>query len=151
MDSLLDRIAGRRAELGEQAERLRKELAEVETELARIGTAEQVVVQLLAEQHEGGGEREGGSSSRPSSPVLTVPHRIDGVGVEDLPAEYRRLMEIVAEQAPASGGVACKRVSAKLGLSSEPRHVEGVRVKLKRLVARGWLAEIAPGRFAVRR
>lgn len=44
----------------------------------------------------------------------------------------------------------CKRITAKLGLTAEPRHTEGVRGKLKRLVARGWLAEIAPGRFAPR-
>jgi cell division septum initiation protein DivIVA len=155
VDSLLDRIAGRRAELAEQAERLRKELAEVEAELARVGTAEQVVVQLLAASGEGigdqdeeqrGGEQECSAADRRSSSALTVPHRVDDVGVADLPAEYRRLVEIVAEQAP----VACKRVAAKLGLTTEPRHVEGVRVKLKRLVARGWLAEVAPGRFAMR-
>jgi hypothetical protein len=46
--------------------------------------------------------------------------------------------------------VTCKRITAKLGLTAEPRHTEGVRGKLKRLVARGWLAEIAPGRFAPR-
>jgi hypothetical protein len=41
-------------------------------------------------------------------------------------------------------------VAAKLGLTAEHRHIEGVRVKLKRLVARDWLVETAPGRFATR-
>jgi hypothetical protein len=35
-----------------------------------------------------------------------------------------------------------------LGLGGEPRHREGMRVKLKRLVKRGWLVEVSPGLFA---
>jgi cell division septum initiation protein DivIVA len=150
VDSLLDRIAGRRAELAEQAERLRKELAEVEAELARVGTAEQVVTQLLAEvEDEAGGEREpAGAGQRPVA--LVVPPRASGTEVEDLPAEYRRLLQIVAEEGAGGQAVACKRVTAKLGLTAEPRHTETVRDKLKRLATRGWLAEVAPGRFTVR-
>jgi len=150
--SLVDRIAGRRAELVGQAERLRKELAEVEAELERVATAEQVVAQLLAEPGELPGEQAeqglaGGSagSSGRASP-LPVPQRGEGVGVADLPADYQRLLQVVAEEGP----VACKRVCAKLGLTTEPRHTEGIRVKLKRLVERGWLIETAPGRFSPR-
>jgi hypothetical protein len=160
-DSLLDRIAGRRAELIGQAERLRKELAEVEAELARMVTAEQVVAQLLTEAGQDVGQGDHASSSAPqwapdSPPAggasgragqgLAVPHRADDVTAEDLPADYRQLLQIVAEEGP----VACKRVCAKLGLTGEPRHTEGVRVKLKRLVERGWLIETAPGRFCPR-
>jgi hypothetical protein len=149
VDPLLDRIAERRALLAEQAQRLAKELAEVEAELGRIGTAEQVVTQLLAEPDDGPAGADAQGHSR-RSPAMAVPHRGEGAGVADLPAEYQRLVEIVAEEGPAGQGVACKRVTAKLGLTAEPRHTEGVRVKLKRLVARGWLSEPAPGRFAVR-
>jgi hypothetical protein len=162
-DALLDRIAERRAELVGQAERLRKELAEVEAELARVVTAEQVVAQLLT-QAESQAVREAGQEGDPAPDVvvpdpphvplaggravqgLAVPHRTDGVTAQDLPDDYRRLMQIVAEEGP----VACKRVCAKLGLTGEPRHTEGVRVKLKRLVERGWLIETAPGRFSPR-
>jgi hypothetical protein len=149
-DSLLDRIAGRRAELAEQAERLRKELAEIEAELARVGTAEQVVTQLLAgHEDEAGGAREHArAGQRPAA--LMVPQRASAAGVGDLPAEYQRLLQIVAEEGAGGRGVACKRVTVKLGLTGEPRHTEGVRGKLKRLAARGWLAEVAPGRFALR-
>jgi hypothetical protein len=100
--------------------------------------------------------REGGQTggrarpAAPPRPALTVPHRTDGAEVADLPADYQRLVQIVAEEGPVGQGVACKRVTAKLGLSDEPRHTEGVRVKLKRLVTRGWLVETAPGRFAPR-
>jgi cell division septum initiation protein DivIVA len=150
VDSLLDRIAGRRAELAEQAERLRKELAEVEAELARVGTAEQVVAQLLASQDdEAGGERERVLAGQRPAP-LVVPQRASGAGAEDLPPDYRQLLQIVAEEGAGGQAVACKRVSAKLGLTARPRHTETVRGKLKRLAARGWLAEVAPGRFAVR-
>jgi hypothetical protein len=152
VDSLLDRIAGRRAELAEQAERLRKELAEVEAELARVGTAEQVVTQLLAGQDDqaGGCEQESGPTGQQPMAALVVPQRANGAGVEDLPADYQRLLQIVAEEGAGGQGVACKRITVKLGLTAEPRHTEAVRGKLKRLAARGWLAEVAPGRFAMR-
>jgi len=145
VDLLLDRIAERRAELAEPAGRLRKELAEVEAELARAGTAGQVVAQLLAGPGDepGGEPGDGDGSGRP--PALAVPHRAGGAAAGDLPADYRRLLQIVAEEGP----VACKRVCAKLGLTAGPRHTEGVRGKLKRLVARGWLTESAPGQFTV--
>lgn len=161
-DALLDRITGRRAELVDQAERLRKELAEVEAELARTVTAEQVVAQLLAEPESEAGPQSGPrGDSAPQAAVipamtsaeagprsragqgLVVPHRADGVTAADLPDDYRQLLQIVAEEGP----VMCKRVCAKLGLTAEPRHTEGVRVKLKRLVERGWLIETTPGRF----
>jgi hypothetical protein len=154
-DSLVDRIVGRRAGLVEQAERLRKELAEVEAELARMVTAEQVVAQLLAEadhdvSQEAGHAPDPAPSSSPSGgragQGLAVPHRPDGVAAADLPGDYRLLLQIVAEEGP----VGCKRVCAKLGLTGEPRHTEGVRVKLKRLVERGWLIESAPGQFSPR-
>jgi cell division septum initiation protein DivIVA len=158
VDRLLDRIAERRAGLSEQAQRLRKELAEVEAELERVASAEQVVAQLLAEHDDEVGDQDGagrgqGGEARPAAPprpALTVPHRADGADLADLPADYQRLAQIVAEEGPAGQGVACKRVTAKLGLTAEPRHTEGVRVKLKRLVTRGWLVESAPGRFAPR-
>jgi hypothetical protein len=159
---MLDRIAERRAELAEQAEHLRKQLAEVEAELERVRSAEQVVAQLLTEsddqssaqraslssQEAGSAAGSAAGSGSGGRAVLVVAHRGDGVEVADLPAEYQRLVQIVAEEAPAGQGVACKRVTVKLGLTTEPRHTEGVRVKLKRLVARGWLTEVTPGRFA---
>ena len=153
MDPLLDRIAERRALLAEQAQRLVKELAEVEAELERIATAEQVVTRLLVEADDGpvGADEQAGEQEQGRrSPALAVPHRGEAAGVADLPAEYQRLVQVVAEEGTAGQGAACKRVTVKLGLTAEPRHTEGVRVKLKRLVARGWLIESAPGRFTVR-
>jgi hypothetical protein len=156
VDPLLDRIAERRALLTGQAQRLAKELAEVEAELERIAAAEQVVTQLLVEADDdlAGADQQAGEAGEAGqgrrSPALAVPHRGEADGVADLPAEYQRLVQVVAEEGAAGQGAACKRVTVKLGLTAEPRHTEGVRVKLKRLVARGWLIEVAPGRFIVR-
>jgi hypothetical protein len=53
-----------------------------------------------------------------------VSHRADGAGLEDLPAEYRRLLlRIVPEDGPIGQGVACKRGTAELG-PSESRATE---------------------------
>jgi hypothetical protein len=103
--------------LTEQAQRLGKELAEVESELERVAAAEQVVAQLLAEQEARTDSSDGGHSagrpaappSRPPRPALAVPHRAEGTGVEDLPTDYRRIMAIVAEEGLVGQGVTCKR------------------------------------------
>ncbi|MGW7370130.1 hypothetical protein ACWGI8_43635 [Streptomyces sp. NPDC054841] len=47
-------------------------------------------------------------------------------------------------------GLRAKHLAARLGLDLVPAKVEGVRVKAKRLVARGWLAEDRPGLFTRR-
>src|SRR5690606_14062248 len=149
---MLDRIAERRAELAEQAEHLRKQLAEVEAELERVRSAEQVVAQLLTEsddqssaQRASLSSQEAGSAAGSGSggrAVLVVAHRGDGVEVADLPAEYQRLVQIVVEEAPSGQGVAWRRASVKLGLTIDRRRTEGVRVKLQRLGARGLLAAV---------
>ncbi len=53
----------------------------------------------------------------------------------------------------ADAGVALRamQVLKALGLGAEPRHREGMRSKLKRLVGRGWLVEAGPGLFACAR
>jgi hypothetical protein len=130
---LFERISARRAELSEQVELLRKQLAEIEVELADLGAAERVVGRMLAEP----GALD---DAAPAAAPGTVPRRGQG----QLPADYARLWRFAAS---AAGPVTCKDACAELGLSGEPKHVEGVRVKLKRLVARGWLIEPAPGRF----
>lgn len=42
-------------------------------------------------------------------------------------------------------------MAASLGMDVVPARVEALRSKAKRLVARGWLAEPAPGRFTLAR
>lgn len=63
-----------------------------------------------------------------------------------LPAGYRQLWRAVAD---APGPVRAQQLAAGLGLEVTAAKVEGLRSKLKRLVARGWITEPAPGAFAL--
>ncbi|MFE9882614.1 hypothetical protein [Streptomyces sp. NPDC005784] len=66
--------------------------------------------------------------------------------VDLMSPEYR---EIIALFATSGAAMRCKEVCQHLGLGTEPRHVEGMRSKLKRLVERGILAEPSSGLFKV--
>jgi hypothetical protein len=43
--------------------------------------------------------------------------------------------------------VTCQEMAAEFGMEVAPTRVDALRSKAKRLVARGWLAEPAQGRF----
>jgi hypothetical protein len=58
-----------------------------------------------------------------------------------LPVAYRHVVEVVADAGP----LRAKQVCQALRLPTEPRRREGMRIKLKRLVERGWLVEASPG------
>src|SRR6266511_5728337 len=77
--------------------------------------------------------------------AVTVPQA--GVGEAVLPVAYRDVLEVLAD---AGQPLRAKQIAAALGLGEEPRGVEGLRLKLKRLVKRGWLAEPAAGLFVRR-
>lgn len=47
------------------------------------------------------------------------------------------------------GPLTCREMAAVFGMDVVPARVEALRSKAKRLVARGWLAEPAPGRFTL--
>ncbi|MGW2261317.1 hypothetical protein ACWCXE_26460 [Streptomyces sp. NPDC001780] len=91
----------RRLRLAEWAELLRKELAEIDAELGRLEAAE-VVFGQWAEATDGG-RRPSGIVEPEPEPVVTpgaggmrlIPGREEGMGVEMLTPEYRRIMEIV--------------------------------------------------------
>ena len=69
----------------------------------------------------------------------------DGDGGERrLPVAYRDVVEVLADAGPLRARQVCQAV----GVGAEPRHREGMRIKLKRLVERGWLVEAEPGLFA---
>lgn len=138
--SLLDRITERTAELTTRAEQLRKELADTEYELGRLETAGQVVAQLLAEEQQ---PTAGGLEKPPVARVM-IPHRAQAQGPHALPADYQRLLAAVTDK---TGPVRCRQLCEQLGLGTEPRHVEAVRAKLKRLEDRGWLHRNGAGAF----
>lgn len=68
-----------------------------------------------------------------------------------LTPEYRRLLAVL-EADSGREGLRAKDLdlAARLGLELVPAKVEGVRMKAKRLVARGRLAEERPGLFTRR-
>ncbi|MER6075763.1 hypothetical protein ABT187_44810 [Streptomyces sp. NPDC001817] len=146
----------RRMYLAERAELLRKELAEIEVEVARLEAAE-VVFGQWAEATDGGRLPSGTIEPEPEpEPVVAgpgaggmrlVPDRIEGMGVEVLTPEYRRIMEIVAG---SDGPVMARDVAVALGRETTPAKVEPVRGQLRKLADRGWLSRTGAGRYLTR-
>ncbi|WP_369015961.1 hypothetical protein [Actinocrinis puniceicyclus] len=137
MEWMLQQIDQRRLELEVEAEGLRKQLAQVEEELIEPAAAARVVGRFL--QAPASGAPDGAEAGTTSAGVV-IPRRGEG----DLPQAYARLWRFAAA---APEPVSCKDCCWEFDLGFEPRHVEGMRTRLKRLVERGWLIEPAPGRF----
>ena len=136
MEWMLEQIDQRRVELEGQADGLRKQLAQIEEELVELTAAARVVGRFL--QSPASGAPDGAEASAPSAGL--IPRRGEG----ELPQAYARLWRFAAS---ASGPVTCKDCCSEFDLGFEPRHIEGMRTRLKRLVERGWLIEPSPGRF----
>ncbi|WP_328687865.1 hypothetical protein OHA74_01095 [Streptomyces phaeochromogenes] len=76
-----------------------------------------------------------------------MPDRAEGVGLESLTSEYRRIMEIVTG---AGGPVMAKDVARALGRELTPGKVEPVRGQLRKLADRGWISRTGAGRYLPR-
>jgi hypothetical protein len=138
---VLDQIAGRRTELTGEVELLRKQLADAEHELERLVIAEQVITELTADATAGAGPARQGFG-------MLVPPRSQASGPDDLPGDYRSLLDAVAAAAAETGGpVTCAQAAQRAGLDLTGRQSENVRAKLRRLEDRGWLRRTATGRF----
>lgn len=130
--SLLERLAQREAAAREQVERLREQidtlasqLAEAETALTRLEITRETVLALTAEAE----------AETVADPVLSQP-------------AYR---QILAALEHAGDGLRAKELCQTLDTGLEPKQVEGMRAKLKRLVGRGILTEPEPGLFTLPR
>lgn len=147
----------RRVVLTERAELLRKELAEIEVEVARLESAE-IVYGQWAEATDGGRREDPASDPvvEPAVPervdtawgaggMLLVPRRTDGMSDDVLPADYRRILQVVAEAEDQP--VMTRQVCEKLGMDIKPQQTEPMRGKLKRLAERGWLHRTPSGRY----
>jgi hypothetical protein len=147
--SLMEALEARRADALGQAERLREQIAALSEELsgaqerlARLQIARETVEEVLA---------------APSSPTPDTDAGEGGFAVALVKAEAELDMtvmspeyrEIIALFATSGVAMRCKEVCQHLGPGTEPRHVEGMRSKLKRLVERGILAEPSSGLFKV--
>ncbi|MFC9626945.1 hypothetical protein ACFTXM_45655 [Streptomyces sp. NPDC056930] len=150
----------RRVLLTDRAERLRKELAEIDVEMTRLEAAE-VVFGQYAEATDGGRRDDPVTEPAPveSDPepvvaapgaggMLLVPHRIEGMSEEVLPAAYQRILCVVA--GASDGPVMTRDVCEELGIGVLPAQTEAMRAKLKRLADRGWLHRTPSGRYEAR-
>jgi cell division septum initiation protein DivIVA len=127
MRELLNKIEARRRVVRETAEQLREQITRLteqltaaEDTLKRLEITRDTLSELAAE---------------------------DGIQPpEPLPPGYR---EILAAIEKTEDGLRAKDVCQALGLGTEPKHTEGTRAKLKRLVTRGILTEPEPGLFTL--
>ncbi|MEU8783858.1 hypothetical protein [Streptomyces sp. NPDC048637] len=79
-----------------------------------------------------------------------VPRRGEGMTLQALAPDYRRIVELV-ESDPGDGeGVSAKEIAARLELELVPAEIEGVRSRMKCLVDRNWLTASPSGRFTPR-
>ncbi|MFF4315789.1 hypothetical protein [Streptomyces sp. NPDC001507] len=151
MADVLVWVMQQRVVLADRAERLRKELAEIDAEVARLEAAEVVIGQFIEAERAGeadapamAAELERVTTAPGAGGMLLVPHREPGIADSVLPADYQAIMKIVAA---ASDPVPAKDVSVQLGKGTAPKQVEPVRDKVRRLADRGWLHRTPAGRF----
>lgn len=152
MQSLMGLLEKRERAARQRVEALQVELQEAEAAWEGFMSARQTVADVLAEPP-GGGEAlvSGVVGERPARVAGAVPGSVvpawrEGLDPDALAPDYQRLVEVLA----GSGEVMdCRPLAAALGLEVVAAKVEGVRVKVKRLAARGWLAEGRPGMFSV--
>ncbi|MFF4052769.1 hypothetical protein ACFYZ5_39590 [Streptomyces chartreusis] len=156
----------RRVVLSERAEQLRKQLADTEAEITRLEAAEIVYQQYQEDAGTGHPdaaawqqtleEATGGALAVPAHSAGATPGaagqllfgpRGPDSRTEDLPPDYRAIMEIVTGGA---GPLQAKDVARELGLAPGPAKVEPVRGKLRKLAERGWITRTPAGRYLPR-
>jgi hypothetical protein len=85
-----------------------------------------------------------------AKPRSQVPVWREGLDQSVLSVDYRRIVQALADRARLhQGPLTCQEMAALFGMDVVPARVEALRIKAKRLVARGWLAEPGPGRFTL--
>jgi hypothetical protein len=135
------RVCEEVARLWEEAERVQAVLVAAEGALVRLAGAGETVAEVLGEQAGRGGELASGAVAG-----STVPHRGGNAVVEVLVPEYRQILRVLAVP-EAAGGMRVKQILAGLGWEATPIRVEGVRSRVKRLAARGWVTGVRPNVF----
>ncbi|MGW3572522.1 hypothetical protein ACWDSL_53295 [Streptomyces sp. NPDC000941] len=160
-------VARRRVdELREEADRIQAELAVAERDWKEWAIARSRVGEVLAPADEtehghdqadrtaptAGGQAEEASSTPEAAKVKSqVPVWREGLAWSALSVDYQRILKALADRARlGQGSMTCQEMAALFGMDVVPARVEALRSKAKRLVARGWLAEPAPGRFTLR-
>lgn len=81
---------------------------------------------------------------------LWVPMWRAGLPWSVLSVDHQRILQALADQARLhQGSLTCQEMAAEFGIDVVPARVEALRSKGKRLLAHGWLAESASGRFTL--
>jgi hypothetical protein len=146
--------------LREEADRIQAELAAAEVEWQEWVIARRRVDTVLAPD---GGDTAGtevppdprDADARPvprdvARPKSQVPVWREGLAWSALSVDYQRILQTLADRVRLhQGPLTCQELAAAFGMDVVPARVEALRSKAKRLVARGWLAEPAPGRFTL--
>jgi len=152
-------------ELREEADRVQAELAVAEREWREWATACSRVGEVLAPVDESGQDPAGAEGTAPTAEEQSgktpqvpeaaktksqVPMWREGLARSVLSADYQRILTALADRVRLrQGPLTCQEMAAVFGMDVVPARVEALRSKAKRLVARGWLAEPAPGRFTL--
>jgi hypothetical protein len=121
VQQLLDTIELRERQLAGQADELAARLREVEAEREALQITGKTIRAMAAEL------------AKPPAPVLP-----DG-------AAYQQIMDVFDHERRA---LRARDLCSSLDLPILPKHTEGTRAKLKRLVSLGFLDEPEPGLFA---
>jgi hypothetical protein len=128
LTTVLDLIADREATAGQTAAQLREQISALTTELARVE-----------------GELADLTTTRSTLRALAATEfTADDPTIASAP--YQQILTVLGA-APA--GMRAKDICLALGVEPSPKHVEGTRAKLKRMVNRHVLTEDKPGVFAL--
>lgn len=143
-------------ELREEADRIQAELVVVEREWNEWVIARSRVGEVLAPGDDDACEERSDRGDLPAAPGTSgaakpksvVPMWRAGLVWSALSADYQRILQVLADRNRlGQGPLTCQEMAACFGLDPVPAKIEALRSTAKRLVARGWLVESAPGRF----
>lgn len=156
MASVLGLLEERERAARRRVEELQAELEAAQSEwdewlIARRRVGEVWDCEAAGQGAVAGKTAEGGEARTPSAvkPGAVVPVWREGLSAGVLAPEYQQVLGLLAERRVTGGRpMNCREITALLGLEVVAAKIEGVRCRLKRLVARGWAHEPAPGRFA---
>ncbi|MGO4417260.1 hypothetical protein AB4Z54_00395 [Streptomyces sp. MCAF7] len=148
--------------LREEADRIQAELAAAEQEWQEWAIARRRVDAVLApdgsttaDAEVSEARRDADEQSAPrdaAKPKSQVPMWREGLDWSGLSVDYQRILNALADRGRlGQGPLTCQEMAALFGMDVVPARVEALRSKAKRLVARGWLSEPAPGRFTLAR
>jgi hypothetical protein len=160
MGSVSEDLARREAAVRQRIEEISEQIAELnglleveEDRLSRLVITRETVQEVVGEAAgtlerpvaESGPVDSGEVGASPIG-VLTVPPWRPGMTASALPTAYQDALEILADAAaPMRAG----QIATAMGLEDSAAKREGLRSKLKRLVARGWATENEPGLFTL--